>query len=437
MRVAVAGLGVSGRAVCRAVKELGGVPVGFDQKPAETPALIKAADELSQIDVECVIGWHGRLDPAEFDLLVVSPGFPSSHPALIDMSDRPVWGEIEFAWRISKAPIAAITGTNGKSTVTSLTWTLLQAEGIKARLCGNIAGSGFPEVTLTQAALEAAEDEVLCAEISSFQLEFALGFRPAAACITNLADDHLDRHASIAEYHDLKLRLFRQMGIGDTIVINGTEGSVTEAMARERTQDAKIISFGTSDAAPFGGQELDLEGTALFGEFGRANALMAWHLAAAFAPMGEEARQAILDFPGLANRAERLGEKDGVLLINTTVCTNPAALIATAGALPMRQHILIGGKTKGLDFAPVGDFLKETGHQAVIFGPEPEAMNEAIGGHWPICSSMQEAFDLALSSAKPGEAVHLAPACAGADPYPSFRERGEAFRAMAAEAMSQ
>ena len=143
-RVAVAGLGRSGIAVARAAKQLGAQVVAFDERPADNPGVMSSTDELARSGIEVSSGWHGRLDQHDFDTLVVSPGFAMTHPALRDMSSKEVIGEIEFAFQVGNDPIIAITGTNGKSTTTVLTWLLLKAAGKDAVLCGNIAGSGLP-----------------------------------------------------------------------------------------------------------------------------------------------------------------------------------------------------------------------------------------------------------------------------------------------------
>lgn len=322
VRVAVAGMAKSGLSVARAVRQLGGVATVFDQKQADSPAIYGAMDELHAMDVQAVPGWHGRLDPAEFELLVVSPGFPREHPALSDMSQREVIGEIEFAFRIARDPIVAITGTNGKSTTTALAWSLLKGAGKEAVLCGNIAGSGYPEVTITDAALLGGD--VLVAEVSSFQLETIKSFRPFVAAITSIAPDHLDRHPSFEDYKRCKLRLFENMGAGDTIVINVDDRSVDREELPEGPRRVKFSPRGlgatngysarAADQLFLCGLQIKVESLPLLGEHNVANAMMAWEIACSVLgePSEDEAAgmlSALLQFKGLANRMEVVGER--------------------------------------------------------------------------------------------------------------------------------
>lgn len=447
MRFAVAGLGVSGRAASRAVKSLGGEAVALDQKPADNDAMIRTVEELQADGIEVVTGWHGRLDPKEWDVLVVSPGFPVHHPVLRDMEGK-VWGEIELAYRIAQAPIYATTGTNGKSTTVTLNWLLLHAAGVPARLCGNISGSGYPEMPLTEAALLAGPDEVLVAEVSSFQLENVEQFRPKGAAITNITPDHLDRHPSFEDYYQTKLKLFRTMGPGDTIIVNLAGETVPLATAQQAAgPGSQFLGFDPTGASAIPGRNTRRDGDELFlsgmrvpiadlpvpGEHFVANVMMAWEMASLVQPLGQASMDALLSFRGLDNRMEMLGAKGGIRVINNSMCTNPAAVIASSSSLAGPQKILIGGNTKGLDFSPLCVYLKGSAHSVYLFGPEPERMNEVLGGGWPIFASMKEAFVAAVGESAPGETVMLAPGCASAEPYANFRERGQAFRDMAKE----
>lgn len=443
LRFAVAGVGVSGLGACKAILRHGGTVVAFDEKPADSMQMIRAVDELQAVGVNVVSSWNGRLDPADFDILVVSPGLPRSHPSMRDMASRRIWGEVELAYQISQAPIAAITGTNGKSTTTVLAYILLNAAQRQSRLCGNIAGSGWPEMPLTLAALDAGPDEVLAAEISSFQLETIHEFRPKVAAITNITPDHLDRHPDFADYEAAKLRIFENMGKGDVIVWNAAEESTTFAIPMET--EAAVVAFdptGRSDGRRtarngdilyLSGQELDRRELSIFGEHSVANIFCAWEMACVFGDPGEAGIEALKNFKGLSNRMEIVGERADIVLINNSMCTNPAAVIASSRALHRPQHLLIGGNTKGLDFAPLAKYLKDSGHKAYIFGPNPDTMNERLGGGFPIFSEMPEALVEAADAAKPGDAVMLAPGCASAAPYASFRERGDAFKKAAKE----
>ncbi len=451
MRVAVAGMGVSGLGLARVLKRRGAAPVVFDQKPGDNPAVLAAVDELDSLQVEAVTGWHGRLDPIDFDLLIVSPGFPREHPAIRDMQrgGRPVWSEVEYASRIAKAPIVAFTGTNGKSTTTVMAWTLVESTGRRAVLCGNIAGSGYEETTLTEAADRAGLDDVLVAEVSSYHLEWTEAFRPRVAAVTNVTPDHMDRYKSFQDYFDTKLRIFGGLDLGDSAVVNLDQPYLSRdvvAGALRSGSKASIRGFspsgsieGTGETARLGARlrlgsvEVQVGELPLFGEHNVTNAMMAWEAVACVAPLEGAGIEALKGFRGLANRMERLGSKGNVQVINNSMCTNPAAVIASSKSVGGRQHLLMGGHTKGLDFAPAGEYLASTHHRVYVFGPEPERMVSMLGHDMPTYANMEEAFHAALSAAVSGDVVMLAPGCASTYPYSNFRERGDAFRSMALE----
>lgn len=402
-RVAVAGMGVSGLAAAEALTAKGACVTVLEQRPADSGVPVATLDRLQALGADLITGWSGRIDPDEFDLLVVSPGFPVDHPAIRDMTSREVWGEIELAYRITEAPIIAITGTNGKSTTAVLTWQLLKAEGKDAVLCGNIAGSGYPEVPLTKAALESGPEAFLVAEVSSFQLETISTFRAVAAAITNISPDHLDRHGSLEEYAAAKRRIFENQEPGDLALDGPPSG----------------FDLQVSQAIP--------------GEHGRANAAIAWALANHVVKLGPKAEEALRTFSGLAHRLERIGERNGVSVVNNSMCTNPAALIASLEALGPRQHVLMGGKRKNFSFVDVGPALQAGEHRAYLMGDEAEPLNAELGGEWPIFPGLKDAFAAAAEKAGSGEAIALSPGCASAAPYANFRERGDAFRAIAQE----
>lgn len=437
MRVAVAGMGVSGLAVAEAALAQGDRVTVFDERPNVSPSSLAATDRLAAAGAEAVTDWHGSLDPSDFDLLVLSPGFPERHPTVAAMqaAGKEVWGEIEFAYRIARAPILAVTGTNGKSTTAVLAWKLAQAAGLRARLCGNIAGSGYPEDALTAAAQAAAADEWLVAEVSSFQLLLTPSFRARAAAITNVSPDHFDRHAGFEDYYAAKLRLFANTREDDVAVVN-----VEEAFPRiedvRRVHGGQVVEVRPGAArrgpgAQVGGHSLEPGAGVMRNAHDLANAVVAWAVVASVADPGEAGAQALREFRGLAHRMEHVAARDGVSFVNNSMCTNPAAFVSSSRGLAGRQHILVGGANKGLDFSPVGEYLRSTGHRIYLFGPDPEAWRTALGVDAPWFESLEEAVAAAAAQARAGESVLLCPGGASAEPYANFRERGEAFRAAA------
>lgn len=451
-KLAVAGMGRSGIGIALAAVRRGAVPTVYDQQSADTEERLLALEKLESHGVQAVTGWHGRLDPAEFDVLVASPGFRREHPAIRDalQGGKAVVSEVEFAFWIARAPIVAITGTNGKSTTTVLAWQLLKAAGTDAVLCGNLSGSGYPELTLTEAADVSEPGHALVAEVSSYQLEWVKRFRPRVATITNVTPDHLDRHPSFEDYFETKLRIFGAMGSGDVLVHNADEASLPMSRLEKRLPDGLVVvQFGagraihpTDSGIAADCLEVDLSGTALDHVHGRTNACAAWALARSFVGSIDSAQagamvRALREFRGLAHRMEWVGEKAGVAVINNSMCTNPAAVVASCEGLGRRQLLLLGGHTKSLDFSPVRELLSRSSHRAAVFGPEAEALLAQLGGDGVAVESLEAAFEWAVRHAESGDAIVLSPGCASAFPYSNFRERGEAFKQLAKEWMEK
>ena len=224
-RIAIFGLGRSGLAIGRAALELGATPHVFDQKKLEDLPKRDAYDEAIAAGIEVTLGWDGTFDTSEIDLIVTNPAVDRRHPALAKaiQDSIEVISEVEFAYRISQAPIVAITGTNGKSTTTVMTYLCLKACGEQPVLCGNIFGSGYDEVPMTEAALHSTPEQTLVVEVSSFQLEWVKFFKPVAAGITNIWPDHLDRYTGFEEYAAAKQRLFERMNCEDYVVVKAND----------------------------------------------------------------------------------------------------------------------------------------------------------------------------------------------------------------------
>ncbi|MBS1707607.1 MAG: UDP-N-acetylmuramoyl-L-alanine--D-glutamate ligase [Armatimonadetes bacterium] len=447
-RVAVAGMGVSGVAVARACRELGARPTLFEQQPGDVPEVLALTEKLQAQEVDVETGWNGRLDAADFEYLVVSPGFKRDHPCVVDMQGREVLSEVEFGSRVAEAPILAVTGTNGKSTTVAMLYTILRSAGREAYLCGNISGSGLPEEPLTSAAMRAPASAYLVAEVSSYQLEFVKTLRPKVAACTNVTPDHQNRHPSFEDYFETKMRLFDNMAAGDVIVANVDERSVPVSRLRKpMSRGARLVLVSpkgngvgenaqikrTTEKLWIQEDAYPLSELPFYGEHNLANAMMAWEMARAVSKPTMAAVAGLTTFQGLANRLEFVGKRNGVDVVNNSMCTNPAAVIASSLAIKSRQHILMGGNTKNLDFSPVARYLENTEDQVYLFGPRQEELNRMLGGQWPAYNSLKEAFLAAVASAVAGEVVILSPGCASSEPFANFRERGDAFKKIAKE----
>jgi len=443
-KIAIFGLARSGLSVAKAAIALGATPTVVDEKAEESLKSRAILDGARQIGAEVRLGWDEEFGK-EFDFVVTSPGVPANHPRLQGAVKNgiPVLSEVEFAYRISKAPIVAITGTNGKSTTTVMTYQCVLATGRQAILCGNIFGSGYKEVPLTDAALTASDGDVLVAEISSFQLEWVSTFRPIAAAITNITPDHFDRHATIEEYAEAKQRIFSAQESSDYAVI-----PASDPLIKPPTKP-HVLTFGregkdaqvTDNEILFGDKRMALEELPFIGEHNYLNASVAVLLASAVVAratgkpfaIDDNAIQGLKDFKGIAHRMEVVGEKKGIRVINNSMCTNPAAVISSSQAVKAPQHLLLGGSNKRLDFAPLQNYLEKSHNKAYLFGRDAEALNAQLGGGYPVFRTMAEAFQDAVRNANAGEVIMLAPGCASMDQFRDFEDRGNVFRTMAKE----
>ena len=451
------GLGRSGIAAAKALCRAGHQVVAVDENAAPVDKLA----EMNRHGIEAKAMWKGRLSLLGVSAVVTSPGFSKNHHLLQEAiaDGLEVMSEVELAYRLTDDPIVAITGTNGKSTTTVMTWLCAKAAGFDAVLCGNIYGSGYEDITLTEAASPLAffaEGEkgegvggegsglgrALIAEISSFQLEWVKRFRPKAAVITNITADHLNRYEGFDDYAETKQRIFSAMGPGDCAAWHFGD-RLTEPPAGIRT-----LSYGEAGNDAW----VDDRRMHVLGEFIRLDELPFSEphnylnaMAACLLAFGLSDRRAdpidlihaLKGFHGLAHRMERLPSRGGVELINNSMCTNPAAVIASSKAIAKPQRLLIGGSNKGLDFRPVGAYLQGSGHHAYLFGVDGKSIAEQLGGPYPVFNTMAEAFAAAVSDAKPGEVVMLAPGVASQDQFVDFRDRGEAFRQLAKEWLNE
>jgi len=471
-RIAVLGLGRSGLAVARAARRRGASVVVFDEQIRDAIAKPDIAEDAEREGIDVRYGWQGEFETG-IGLLVSNPAIPKTHRALAAAraAGIEVASEVEFAYRISRAPIVAITGTNGKSTSTVMTYLALRAADLAPVLCGNIFGSGYPEVPLTEAADASEPHQTLVAEISSFQLEQVSTFRPVAAGITNISDDHLDRYESFADYAATKQRIFAAQTSADFAVVRAHDPVV------RAPKGPTVFRFGATaedahveeDALSFWNRRVPLSRFKFTEPHNASNAAFAALLAygairsrsatdpeakrmldaalAAATPkasvyrrttppvhaMPDAVIEGLAEFDHIAHRMEYVGTRNGVRIINNSMCTNPDAVIKSAQAVKDPVHLLIGGANKGLNFMPLRNYLANGRNHAYLFGTAASELNEMLGGRYPVFTTMAEAFAAAAAKAVDGEVVMLAPGCASTDQFRDFRERGDVFTQIAKE----
>jgi UDP-N-acetylmuramoylalanine--D-glutamate ligase len=432
-RVVVVGLGASGVAAARLCAARGASVTGVDLRP-----------EAPEIDgVTVVRGPHPDAPFREADLIVVSPGVPFEQPQVraAERAGVPVLGEIGLAATLlGDLPIVGITGTNGKSTVTSFTGQILAACGVRAFVGGNL---GEPLAGAVPAEGGPPPFEVAVVECSSYQLERAGPLRPKAATILNLTPDHLARHGTMEAYAAAKARLLRLQGEGDLALLgrnpwidvaaagqgSGARGWIGEApgVAIDGVV-AKVRLPGITADVP-------LDGLRVPGAHNRSNAAVAASLALWMGAPADGVAAAIGGLVALPHRMQIVAEAGGVVWIDDSKATNVEAAEVGIGGLARPAVVLLGGQAKGPGFAALAPLLAR--HRAVVTfggsGPDIAAELRGAGVAVHEVGPLADAVALAATLAAPGDAVLLSPGCASFDAFTNFEHRGRVFAALARE----
>jgi UDP-N-acetylmuramoylalanine--D-glutamate ligase len=435
-RVIVVGFGVTGKAVSRALVGEGDTVTVLDDHP--TPEAVAAGRDIG-VDVESApVG--PALDQliAGSDLIVPSPGVPAGHRIFeaAQTAGIPVRAEIELAAEMrdaKKGPLLiAITGTNGKTTVTTLVAAMLKMSGRRAVAAGNI---GVPLIDAVTAGFD-----VVVAEVSSFQLYMTERFHPEVSCWLNLAADHLDWHSSSEEYAAAKARVWANQGPGDTAVLNGNDPAVMAA--------AKAIPLGVERRtfAMEGPADYSVYGDHLVGPAGLdllsvaelpralphdvANSLAAAAVALAAGADVEGCRDALRSTGPLPHRVSFVAQSDGVDWYDDSKATTPASVLAAVSGFAS-VVLIAGGRNKGLDLGVLAAAVPPV-HAVVAIGEAAEEIESAFEGKVPVITapSMHAAVDAAMDLARAGDAVLLSPGCASFDWYSSYAARGDDFAAI-------
>jgi UDP-N-acetylmuramoylalanine--D-glutamate ligase len=416
-RVLVLGLGDTGVSVARWVERQGGKVRAADTRAAP-PGKDKYRGELHTGPFT-----PGLLD--DVDLVCISPGLPLSEPIVREAVQRkiPVVGDVELFARQNTAPVLAVTGTNGKTTVTALTGHLLRTAGIDCEVAGNIA----PPVLQ---ALEKRKNPpaVWVLELSSYQLETTSSLAPAAAAVLNLSEDHLDRYSSLDDYGAAKARILK----GARVQILNRDDPRSLAMARP---GAKLVTFGLDaprgeDFGLAGGklmrgrtEILAVDQLAIRGSHNVANALAACALAATLGA----AATGLKTFQGLPHRLQLVATRRGVEWYDDSKGTNVGATLAALRGLGKKAVLILGGDGKGQDFSPLAPAVSAHASKVLLIGRDAPLIAKVVGGEH--CSSLELAVKRASEIAKPGEAVLLSPACASFDMFRDYKQRGDVFAA--------
>ncbi len=426
----VIGLAATGVAVARVLARRGERVTVLDSKEraALDPAILS---ELEGLGVSVLTG--ESLLPEETTLVIPSPGVPESAAPLIEARARniTVWSEIELAYRIAKAPIAAITGTNGKTTTTAMLGAICRAAGRTAFVCGNIAEDDGIRTPLIEAADRAPETAILVAEISSFQLAQTERFRPKAAAWLNLTPDHLDRYPDLETYAQDKAKILQNQTEGDTAVLNSADPIVVR-LAEGVGQGKRVWLEG--DSPPQRNLKVP-------GKHNLANAEAAAQLARALGIDEESIERGLTEFAGVAHRMERVGSISEATFINNSMCTNPAAVSASLEACAGVVVAICGGKHKGGDLTEMARALANRARLVLLIGEAADALAETLMKQgftqFQVERTLECAVSEAIACARPGETVILVPGCASFDQFASFEARGQRFRELVQEAGSK
>jgi UDP-N-acetylmuramoylalanine--D-glutamate ligase len=422
-RVLIVGLGVTGEAVARTLGS-DHVVVIEDHPTEQSRSRARALGvELIEAPSE-----HDLADLVSHSTMVVpSPGVPVGHPVYALAADAGVElvSEVELAARRASARLLAVTGTNGKTTVTTLIAAMLVRAGTSAVAAGNI---GLPLITaVTQPA------EIIVAEVSSFQLQFTSTFRPSVGAWLNLAEDHLDWHPSMEHYADAKAKIWANQGDSDVAVANVDDPVVMSAARRARS---RLVTFGSNG-------DYRIDGGALVTPAGEivaavdalprhlphelSNALAACAVAIAAGADVASCRATLESFQGLPHRVTLIGDASGVRYYDDSKATTPASVLA---ALRGFESVVLvaGGRNKGLDLGVLTEAAPRI-RAVVAIGDAAGEVEAAFAGRRPVtvATSMDDAVDVAAGAAQAGDVVLLSPGCASFDWYSSYAERGDDF----------
>jgi UDP-N-acetylmuramoylalanine--D-glutamate ligase len=438
-RVTVFGLAKSGVAAARLLREVGAEVVGTDAKPVA--ALGREVARLADVGVRLVAGPG---DPtaafAGADLVVVSPGVPLDTPALGSVRARrvPIIGELELGWRATEADTIAITGTNGKTTTTALTGSILALQPRPVLVAGNI---GTP---LAAHALTFPADGLVVCEVSSFQLETTELFQPRVAVVLNLTPDHLDRHGTFEAYAGAKARIFANQTSADCAVLNADD-EPTRALAsrvnapivwfsRRRELSHGVFVRDGRIAAKLNGHVEEicpLSEIFLRGQHNVENVLAATACALWTGVSPTAIRTAIGRFRGVSHRIEWVRDLAGVKYYNDSKGTNVDSTLRALESFSEPIVLIAGGKGKGQDFKPLATASRGRVAHAVLIGEDAAKIGGALtdsGVPVTYSRSLQEAVDRARALATPGSIVLLSPACASFDMFDNFEHRGDVFK---------
>ncbi len=438
-KILVVGLARTGVATARFLAERGALVTVTDMK--DKAALAPYLEKLAGLPIGYELGRHDVASFLGAYLIVVSPGVPMDiGPLKAALAQkRRVVSEIELASRFISAPMVAITGTNGKTTTTTLTGEIFRACGFPTFVGGNI---GNPLIEL---AASTAEVERVVVELSSFQLEVIESFHPHVAVLLNITEDHLDRYATYQEYIDAKARIFMNQGPADFAVLNlddplvaayaGKVRARAVPMSRKEELPQGIFHRGDTITFRWEGREerFPTAGYRLRGVHNLDNIMAALASTLLMGCDAARAQVAVASFPGLPHRMELVADAGGVSWYNDSKGTNVGSVVKSLESFAGEVTLIAGGRDKGGDYGPLAGLVKERVEHLILIGEAKERIAAALGHLTDTRSAgtLEEAVDLARRLTRPGGVVLFSPACSSFDMFKNYEERGERFAALA------
>ncbi len=433
--IVVVGMARTGIATARFLLDRGARVTISEAKPAA-----QLPDEtlaLAQQGVLIETGGHRMETVRSAELIVVSPGVPLDIAPLraADNSGIEIISEIELAYRFLQTPLIAITGTNGKTTTTSLLGEMFRYAGKKVFVGGNIGTPLIAYVSGTQ------DQDFVIAEISSFQLEGIKAFKPFISVLLNVTEDHLDRYQSFAEYSAAKGRIFLNQTESDIAVLNYDDPQVRAVVRAIRAQK---VFFSTRQPLPEGisyngalhlrlqgeDKRITIAGALLTGIHNVENMMAAAAVGFMCGLSLQCMQQALVRFSGLKHRMELVGEIRGVTFYNDSKATNVGAVVKSLESLPAPLVLIAGGKDKGGSYAPLQSLLQQKVKLLILLGEARERMRAELGGtvETVMTASLDEAVHAAFSRSEAGDTVLFSPACSSFDMFTSYEHRGACFK---------
>ncbi|KUO52484.1 MAG: hypothetical protein APF76_05475 [Desulfitibacter sp. BRH_c19] len=447
-KVLIIGMARSGIAAAKILKEQRAIVSIYDQKPLEK--LVKELKTLSGLNIDYYLGGsEPEISTDKFDLVVTSPGVPLTAAPITTAFGKglPVWSELELASIMTKSPIIAVTGTNGKTTTTALIGDILSKTGQKVKVAGNI---GIP---LVQEVTYADDNTYLVVEVSSFQLETVHQFCPKIAVLLNITPDHLDRHKTMGKYIAAKGNIFINQDKDDYAILN-YDDQLTRSFAskikcqviffskKHKLEKGIFLDQGTIIANWQGKTEkiIDWEQVKIKGSHNLENSMAAIAVALICNVNRKGLQESLQTFPGVPHRLEPVGEVDGITYINDSKGTNPEATIKAVEAYMDKKIVLIaGGMDKGSSFNDLAKIAAGLSCKIVVFGETAVKIKEAatdagISECYQV-NNLAEAVELSKNISSKGGIVLLSPACASWDMYSNYEERGDHFRKLVKKVM--